>query len=496
MLDRPALRSAGGQNGSVTSAGDVLVIGASFAGLFSAAAAQRAGAHVTVLERDELSDDAAERPGVPQGGQPHVLLHRGLVATQQLLPGLREELLAAGGVPLDTGDIPWLSPDGWLPTGVSAFEIVSLSRPLLELLVRRRVLALDGVELRTGVRVRGLSRAGDRWQVTCDDGACHVADTVIDASGRSSRLPRWLAGLGISTPEPAVVEAKLGYATRRYRASRPLPLDTGVVVAATPETSAGALALPVEDDQWLVCGAGYGERRPDRDTDAFDRYLRSLSDPALADLIQLLEPVDEVRIHRQTANRRHRYDRVRRWPGGLLVVGDALTAFNPLYGQGITVAACQAQLLSRSLGRRLDRRATRRVQAELAQIADFPWAVATGEDVRYPSCSERQTLGQRLSHVWSQRVNQLAVGGNITCRRTLGGIYHMMVPAIMLFSPRIVGPVLVSLIRGVPPQGPRPAALTAIDGRSQLPARGAGSSAGGHEADASPGPPVSPQPGL
>ncbi len=479
--------------GCVTSSAvDVLVIGASFAGLFTAAAAQRAGSRVAVLERDELTDDATDRSGVPQGRQAHVLLHRGLVAAERLLPGLREELLAAGGVPIDTGDLVWLSPDGWLPVGVPAFEIVSLSRPLLELLVRRRVLALGGVELQTGVRVRGLSRAGDRWRVSCDDGTSYVADTVVDASGRSSRLPHWLGGLGIPTPEPTVVEAKLGYATRRYRAVGRLPVDAGVVVAATPESGAGALLLPIEDGQWLVCAAGYGERRPDRDADAFERYLHCLRDPALADLSRFLEPVDEVRIHRQTANRRHRFDRVRHWPAGLLVVGDALTAFNPIYGQGITVAACQAEMLVDELGRPLDQRSTRQVQAKLAQIADFPWAVATGEDVRYPTCSTKQTQGQRLTHLWSQRVNQLAAGGNTTCRRTIGSIYQMMAPAILLFSPRIVGSVLVSLVRGVPPSTPRPAVLAGIEGRSPQPESTAGSSPAAHETDVSSGPSPSP----
>src|SRR6185437_6178101 len=110
--------------------------------------------------------------------------------------------VAAGGVPIDSGDMAWLSPDGWLPTGNRIYEIVSLSRPLLELIVRRRVEALPGVEIRTGFRVQALCRSDDRWQVAGDDGHELIADTVIDASGRSSRLPSWLSDLGIEVPEP------------------------------------------------------------------------------------------------------------------------------------------------------------------------------------------------------------------------------------------------------------------------------------------------------
>ncbi|GAA3619700.1 FAD-dependent oxidoreductase [Microlunatus ginsengisoli] len=441
---------------------EVAVIGASFAGLFAAAAANRAGARVVLLERDALSEDTTERPGVPQGGQPHVLLHRGLEAIEGLLPGLRDELVAAGGVPIDSGDMAWLSPDGWLPTGPGLQEFVSLSRPLLELLVRRRVLALPGVELRTQARVHGLAPADGRWRLRLADGPELAADTVIDAAGRSSRLPHWLADLGIEVPEPTTIEAKLGYATRRYRSRGARPLDVGILIGATPESETGALALPVENDEWLICGAGFGARRPSRDSAEFQGYLRALCDPAVADLAAMLEPVGDVRIHRQTGNRRHGYDKARNWPAGLLVVGDALTAFNPVYGQGITVAACQAELLTPRLRTPLDARTTARVQARLARVADLPWSIATGQDVLYPSCEQDQTAAQRLMYRWTQRVNRLAAGGDASCRRTLNSVYHLMAPGTALFRPRIVGTVLRSLVAGVPAAAARPAVLDAV----------------------------------
>lgn len=469
---------------------DVVVIGASFAGLFAAAAAQRAGRSVLVVERDELTDDTAERPGVPQGGQPHVLLHRGLVAIEGLLPGLRAELIAAGGVPFDTGQMVWLSADGWLPTSAAIYEVVSLSRPLLERSVRRRVSALPGIEFRTETRVSGLRPEGGRWQVTCSTGrspspetgvrlesehghridgsAGHEADDVIsasmviDASGRSSRLSHWLAELGFRVLEPTVVEAKLGYATRRYRSLDRLPIRVGVLVAATPETERGALALPVENNEWLVCAAGFGDHRPTRDPAGFERYLSQLQDPLLADITAMLEPVGDVRIHRQTANRRQNYHRLANWPAGLLVVGDALTAFNPVYGQGITVAACQAELIGQRLSRPLDAAATGRLERRLAKVADLPWAIATGEDVRFPSCDTEPTVVQRLLHRWSHRVSRLAASGNTTCLVTQGSIYHLMAPAHRIFGPRIAGPVLRSLFTGIQPPAPRPAELDAL----------------------------------
>lgn len=142
-----------------------VVIGASFAGLLAAAAASRAGHQVTILERDLLPPDAGPRPGVPQSEQAHVLLHRGLLAIESLLPGIERDLLDAGGVPFDTGQMPSLGDYGWMPQNNEAYEIISISRPLLEHIVRRRVLALDRVSLRQDSKISGVTHRGSQWQV-------------------------------------------------------------------------------------------------------------------------------------------------------------------------------------------------------------------------------------------------------------------------------------------------------------------------------------------
>src|SRR4051794_25500409 len=164
-------------------------MGASAAGCFAAAAAARAGAaSVTVVERDRLPAGPDSRRGVPQDRQPHVFLHRGMLAAEELLPGLRADLVAAGGVPLDTGELAWLGETGWGAPGRREFEIVSATRPLLDSVVRGRVSALPGVRLRDGVRATGLLRSSTGWEVTLEDGPAARADLVVDASGRSSRL--------------------------------------------------------------------------------------------------------------------------------------------------------------------------------------------------------------------------------------------------------------------------------------------------------------------
>ena len=170
----------------------MVIIGASLAGLFAAAAVAATGARTMIIERDVLPESPVPRKGVPQGRQPHVLLHRGLLAAEELIPGIREDLLNRGAAAFDIGTMAWLGEYGWLPTWIPTYETVSATRPLLEHLARERVRELPDVTLHEGVRVTELQRNARQWQVVCEDATAVQADLVIDASGRGSRLPHWL----------------------------------------------------------------------------------------------------------------------------------------------------------------------------------------------------------------------------------------------------------------------------------------------------------------
>jgi flavin-dependent dehydrogenase len=446
---------------------DVVIIGASLAGLFAAAAAATAGARTMIIERDVLPDQPVPRKGVPQGRQPHVLLHRGLLAAEELVPGIRGDLLSHGAVPIDTGTIAWLGEYGWLPTWIPAYQTVSATRPLLEHLVRQLVCDLDGVTIREGVRATDLRRNARHWQVVCEEATVVQADLVIDASGRGSRLPHWLGELGIPVTEPLTIDAHLGYACRTYRCIGKPPIDIAVVIAATPQTGRGALAIPVEDGQWLIIAGGYGDRRPSRVVEEFDEFLATLPDPAIFDLTRHLEPVSDIAIHRQTGNRRNRYGKSRAWPAGLLAVGDAYCAFNPVYGQGITVAACQALLIRDAL--KHDRTPaghgpveTRRLQRRIGAAADLPWTVATTEDLRHPSSTGSQSRLQRLVGLWTAELARLAAHGDRGAFLAFARLYHLMASPAILFNPAVIFSACRAAVRGMPEVNPRPRALNAL----------------------------------
>lgn len=412
------------------------------AGLCAAAALARQGVTVTVLERDRLSEEPTHRRGVPQDAQAHVLLYRGITVLEQLLPGFRTDLLAAGAVAYDSGRMPWLGEYGWLDTRLDGYEVLSATRPLMETVTRRRVAELAGVEIRDGSTVTGVHGMTSGWRVEIghrDDVAAAapdpvVGDLLVDASGRSSRLLHW----GVVPAPPAIeeVDARVGYASRLYRECRPLPVRTGLMILADAESGTAGLAVPVEHDQWLVAAAGFGDRRPPRDTDGFERFLSGLRDPAIADLIGLLEPVGDVSIHRQTANRRYRFDRVPEWPEDLLVVGDALCCLDPVYGQGITVAAQQALALGEAVAR--GHRVDRGLQRRMVDLTATPWAIATTGDLRQPTCTSEPAPAQRVSAAWVGRLSRLAAAGHPRATAALLAVNNLMAPPASLLHPALL----------------------------------------------------------
>jgi len=223
----------------------VVIIGASTTGLFAAAAVAGPGRTVTVLERDDLPSGPVPRPGVPQGRQPHVFLHRGVLAAEQLLPGFRDDLVNVGAVPINTAHLAWLGEQGWADRTSRSFEVLSVSRPLLETTLRRRVVELTGVQVVGGRPVVGLEAVGTRWTVRTADGGDVCADLVIDASGRNSRLATWLGSRLTGAVRTTEIDASVGYATRRYRGDPRIGGIPGVLIASTPTTPTGGWRSPL-----------------------------------------------------------------------------------------------------------------------------------------------------------------------------------------------------------------------------------------------------------
>jgi 2-polyprenyl-6-methoxyphenol hydroxylase-like FAD-dependent oxidoreductase len=431
--------------------GVAVVIGAGIAGLAAGRVLADRFSRVVILDRDRLPDDAVPRRGVPQGQHPHVLLVAGQEALERLFPGLRDELLRAGATPFDTGSGLLLFRSGtrWpaVPIGLS---LVSMSRPLLETVVRRRVAALSQVVVRDEAPVTGLTgRDGRVDGVLLEGGERLPADLVVDCSGRGGRSDRWLAALGV--PAPAGVEVKVGitYATRVYR-RRPgdLPDSAAVFVVPSPPEKPVGLVMPIEGDRWLVGLGGWHGVRPATDDDGYLAFAGDLPFPAVADLMKRTEPLSGVVVQRFPTSRRRLFERLRRPAAGYVAVGDAVCSFNPVYGQGMTCAVHQALALGRALDRHrtVTSRLSRDYYRAAAGALAVPWRFAVGADFAYPETTGPRPRSIGPLNAYVRRLQRVA-RDDPAVRRTFTAVQHLVAPPSVLFTPPMVARVL---------RGPRP----------------------------------------
>lgn len=422
------------------------MIGGSIAGLCTARTLSDRFERVVVLDRDELPDSATPRKGVPQSGHGHVLLVAGQRALEQQFPGLTAELTEQGAVEFDPGmDLSFYRYGAIWPRVPSKLRLVSCSRPLLELSIRRRVLALDGVELRDRTSVSALlGGAGGVTGVRLDDDTVIETDLVVDCTGRGGRSNQWLAALDFPAPEVTEVKIGVGYGTRFYRRKEgDFPNGQAIFALPTPpgEFRVG-LALPVEDDRWLVSLGGWHDSSP-RDEEAFEQHARELPHPGIAELLKSCEPLTELELCGYPSSRRRHFETLSRVPAGYLTLGDAICSFNPIYGQGMTCAALEAA----ELGALLDKHTT--ATAELAaefyrrtsQIIATPWQFATGGDFVYPQTKGTRPRGIGLMNAYSREI-QLAAMVDPHVRDIFNSVQHLILSPAALRTPAMLLRVL------------------------------------------------------
>lgn len=427
-----------------------LVIGAGIAGLCAARTLAGRFEQVLVLDRDELPDAAVPRRGVTQGGHGHVLLVSGQQALSQLFPGLMDELVEAGGVRFDPGtELSFYRFGSIWPRVPSELRLVTFSRPLLELAIRRRVAALPGVSIRQGVSVAALRGADGRVTgAQLDDDEVIETDLIIDCTGRGARSNHWLGALGFPAPRVSEVKVGVGYATRFYRRS-PGDLAEGSAVFSLPnppEDKRAGLALPVEDNRWLISLGGWHDDFP-RDLRAFEQHARALPHPGIARLVERCEPLTELSVVHYPSSRRRYFEELSEAPGGYLALGDSICSFNPIYGQGMTCAALEAVELGKLLdapagsGSALGQQLSTRYYQQAAKIVATPWQFATGGDFNYPETGGDRPRGIRLKNAYAKRV-QLASMVDPQVRRAFTSVQHLITDPAVLLKPAMVARVL------------------------------------------------------
>ncbi|MFD8871066.1 NAD(P)/FAD-dependent oxidoreductase [Streptomyces sp. NPDC059590] len=378
-----------------------VVLGGGWAGMLTAHVLARHLESVTVVERDLLPDGPLHRKGQPQARHVHILWSSGAGIVENLLPGTIERLLAAGARQIGWNrDLVTLTASGWQYRFPATTYAMMCTRPLLDWVVRDAILSSGRIEVKQGIEVVGL--VGDRSKVSGvlvrdvagGEPRPLEADLVVDATGRASRLGRWLAGLGLSAVEQDVVDAGVGYATRMFKAPEGVSgTFPAVMVAADHRTrSPGRFGVvyPQEGGRWLVTlTSTRGAPLPTHE-DEFTGFAKMLRHPIVSDLIGVAEPISPIFPSHSGANQRLYPERMAQWPQGLLVIGDSLAAFNPVYGHGMSTAARAAEALDRQLaGDDFGEGGTQRVQRALSEVVDDPWIMAGLKDIQYVNCRIR-----------------------------------------------------------------------------------------------------------
>ncbi len=369
-----------------------VVIGAGMGGLTAAGALADHFDQVVVLERDTLPSEPTHRAGTPQARHVHALLLSGQRALSELFPGFEQDLVRAGAVPLRVGldvrmERPGYDPFPQRDLGWSSYAV---SRPTIERAVRRRVESRANTTLRQRCRVQEVLAAPNGGAVTGvryenGNGASETiaADLVVDASGRGALTLALLQSIGRSLPEETTIGIDLGYASCVFAIPDGASTDwKGVMTfGQAPQNSRGGLMLPLEGSRWMATIGGRHGDVPPGDVEGFLTYARALRTPTIYNAISHAKRLDGVARYGFPESVRRHFERLDVFPRGLLPIGDAICRFNPVYGQGMSVAALEACLLQQLLERLAgDSNPIAGLApaffAEVQTLIETPWSVA------------------------------------------------------------------------------------------------------------------------
>jgi 2-polyprenyl-6-methoxyphenol hydroxylase-like FAD-dependent oxidoreductase len=433
-----------------------VVIGAGIGGLFAARVLSEFYEHVTVIDRDTLPRDSDSRSGVPQGRHLHALLTAGALVIREFFPGLIEDLIADGA---PTGDILARGRvyfDGHrMAQAPSGLPGLGATRPELEHRIRLRLADLANVRVVAPCRAVGLTASRDGHTVTgvrvasstaADDQDVLAADLVVDASGRGSILPRWLADIGYPQPEEDRIGIDVAYASCAVALpNEALDGDLGVAVGATVDIPRGGGLVRTANERWLVSLAGYHGHHPPVTPDGLLAFARTLVAPDLYEALRHATLLSSPVRYRIPYAVRRRYERLDRFPDGLVVLGDAVSSFNPLYGQGMSVAAKEALILQRCLQQ--GPHSLRRFRYKIGRTGTVAWLMSVSSDLRMPWIEGRRTPLVRFGNAYAARLFRAAERDPAVARAFMR-VANLVDPVACVVRPTIAVRVLAGGLGG------------------------------------------------
>jgi 2-polyprenyl-6-methoxyphenol hydroxylase-like FAD-dependent oxidoreductase len=436
---------------ATTTKKNALVIGGSMAGLLTARVLSDHFEQVTLVERDKMQDHPEARKGQPQTRHLHALLSRGFQVMRHYFPDLPQGLKKQGSLIVDVAkNMRWYCYGGYRARFDLGIDAVITDRCILEWQVRQRVVALSNVKVLDGYGVNKLLTKGDQQQVVGvelspagdkENGKEISADLVVDCGGRGSKSPKWLGDLGYRKPAESVVTCGTGYATRLYHRGPEegsLP-DWVFITPEAPREYLGGAAFPVEGNRWMVSLGGWHGHHAPTDEAGYLAFAKSLPAPDVYEIASRSKPVSDIFTYKFPASLRRHYEQLTHFPNGLLVLGDAVCSFNPLYGQGMTSAALQAECLDQLLQEKQGtfQGIAKSYFKRVAKIVDVPWQTAVGEDFRFPETKGKKALGTDLVNWYVAKVHRATHHDPVVGAAFLK-VMGMLEPPARLFQPNIL----------------------------------------------------------
>jgi 2-polyprenyl-6-methoxyphenol hydroxylase-like FAD-dependent oxidoreductase len=436
----------------ITSAGTkAVVLGGGMAGLLAARVLADGFENVVLVDRDPFPDRPTTRTGVPQANHVHAMLEAGRAILDDLFDGYTDEIRSSGGTVIDAAtEFDYYHKGDFIADGPERLPMLCASRPLFEQVVRERVAGLDRVSLRPECRfttyITDDTEATIEGVTVIDEGGNTTelpADLVVDATGRTSRTPRWLERHGYRPPPVDEVEIDLAYST--VTINRP-PNDTrGFLVAPSPPLKRGGTLIPIENAQWLLTLFGLHDDHPPTTTHGFRDFAASLPTPELKRVLDAHALASEnVHHYPFPSNRWRHYERLDRFPSGLIAIGDAVASFNPIYGQGMSVAALEALQLHHTLatGRRTDLGPI--FFDRIADVVKVIWRMTVSSDFEFPETEGPKPYGTALFNRYTSRLIRTAhTDGDVA--DAFARVLRLERSPISLFHPNVLSRVLLPL---------------------------------------------------
>ncbi|HDR7967719.1 MULTISPECIES: NAD(P)/FAD-dependent oxidoreductase [Bacillus cereus group] len=431
-----------------------IVIGGSIAGKLAAKALSTAFKEVIIIEAGERWDGKASRKRVPQSNHPHVLLKGGENAIEELFPNITNELIEAGSIVNNfTRDLKWHQFGSWKQPFIGEVHMIQQSRSMLEAHIQKRIEQISNITIKYETLVEGLV-VNEKLNKVCgvkmeclntgNQEEIH-ADIIVDASGFGSKSIAWLREYEIEVQEEKV-RIDLFYVTRMFKLKENEKLDycNTLMSPSFPDNPYGVLIQTIEDHRYFVTFSGYANEKAPQTDGEFYNFAENLSIPHVTDFLNKAVAISDIKTYKIPYQVRRRFDLTTNMPEGLLVVGDANCRFDPVFGQGVSVAAMEAHQLQLLLQRRqkLDHAFTQQFYKETAHIIQTPWEMTTTEISRHPQLKRELTIKQKFQLWYTKQIYQLSATDSDVYIR-LVKVMNLIRSPFHLFHPKVLFAVLL-----------------------------------------------------